>query len=72
MKLNKLYTKAIVATGALIAGSSAMAAPVDFSQVTSSADFTTAVTSVLLVGANVMLVYIAIKGFKLITKAING
>lgn len=70
--VKNLKAKVLVGTGVLLTGSSAMAAPVDFSTLTTAADFSTAVTSVLLVGANVMLVYIAIKGFRLITNAIKG
>lgn len=46
--------------------------PVDFSVITNSADFSTAVDSVGLVGINILIVYIALKGYKMIIRAIDG
>lgn len=64
--------KLSVLGGLGLLGNAVYAAPVDFSQLTTAADFSSAVTSVLTVGANIMLVYIAIKGFRVIASAIKG
>lgn len=72
--MKKLLQKVgILSTGAVV-GSSAFAAtsPVDFSSLSAAADFSTLVTTVLLIGANIMIVYVAIKGFQLIRTAMKG
>lgn len=50
----------------------ASAAPVDFTALTASVDFSTVVAAILLVAAALMGVYIAWKGAKMIIAAVKG
>ncbi|MBU9542855.1 major capsid protein [Burkholderia multivorans] len=70
--MKNLKQKLAIGAGALTVAGSSFAAGPDFTSLTTAVDFSTAITSVLAVGANVALVYVAIKGFKLIMGAIKG
>lgn len=71
--IKNVLAKVGVGSGALVLASSSFAAttPLDFSTVLEAANFSTVVTSVLLLGANIMIVYVAIKGFQLIRTAMK-
>lgn len=67
--------KMAVAGLALVTGffaAAASAAPVDFTSLTSSVDFSSVITAILLVAAALMGVYIAWKGAKMIISAVRG
>lgn len=51
-------------------GASAMAAP-DFTELTTAADLSTASTAVMAVAAGVIVVLVAIKGYRLISKSLG-
>jgi hypothetical protein len=71
-KKDNLMQKALLVAGSLgLAGSSYAAGP-DFTSLSTAADFGSATTAVMSVGANVVLVYIAIKGIRLILNAVKG
>lgn len=52
-------------------GASAMAAGPDFTELTAAADLSSASTAVMAVAAGVIVVLVAIKGYRLISKGLN-
>lgn len=71
-KKNTLMQKALVVAGSLGVSASSFAAGPDFTSLSAAADFGTATTAIMTVGANILLVYVAIKGFRLIANSIKG
>lgn len=69
---NKIGQKLAVAGGSVALATQSFAAGTDFTSLTTAVDFSSAVTAVLSVGTNIMLVYVAIKGFKIIVSAVRG
>lgn len=66
--MKKILQKTGLAISTLATGTYAMAAAPDFSALTTSADLSGAGTAVLAVAGGVIVVLVAIKGFRLISK----
>ncbi|WP_428086483.1 hypothetical protein [Candidatus Thioglobus sp.] len=68
--MKKLLSKA---TGLVALGSgAAFAEAPDYSTLTTSVDFSTATTAILVVAASLMVVYVTFKGAKLVMSAVRG
>ncbi|MBF0751057.1 MULTISPECIES: major capsid protein [unclassified Pasteurella] len=67
--MSKLIKKSLVVLGTLLVGSTAFA--VDFSQMTSSVDFSSAVTAVLSIGGALAGVHLAIAGARAVLRMIK-
>lgn len=68
--LARAKAAAVAAVGG-VAGSAFAVGP-DFSGLTGAVDFSTLVAAVIAIGANVLLVYVAFKGAKIIISAVKG
>ncbi len=69
--LARAKAAAVAAVGG-VAGSAFAAGGPDFSGLTGAVDFSTLVAAVIAIGANVLLVYVAFKGAKIIISAVKG
>lgn len=75
MGIFQTLKKTVLGAVALVTGffaSVASAAPVDYTSLTSSVDFSTTIAAILLVSAALMGIYIAWKGAKMIIHAVKG
>lgn len=70
--MTKFLKKASIVTGALLMGSTAFAAALDFSSLTAGVDFSSAVTVVISIGVALAGLYIAIAGSKAVLRMIRG
>ena len=71
---SKIKSSAVVilALGLSLIGSSAFAAPVDLTALTTAVDFSTTTTAILSVAAALIVVYIAWKAAKMVISAVRG
>lgn len=60
------------AAGAAVGAMSANAAGVDFSTLTGAVDFSTLIAAVLAIGGNILIVYVAFKGAKVLISSVKG
>lgn len=68
----KFLKKLVLGFVSLFAAASAMAAPVDLTELTTAVDFSTATTAILVVAGALITVYIAIKATKFVIGMVRG
>lgn len=68
--MNKLKS-GLLALPVVLGAGSAMAAPVDYSTLTTAVDFSTSITAIITVFAALALVYVAMKGAKFVISALR-
>ncbi|MBZ0304676.1 MAG: major capsid protein [Anaerolineae bacterium] len=72
MKMLKGLKKLTLAGVSLLAAGSAMAVPVDLTELTTAVDFSTATAAILVVAGALIVVYIAIKAAKFVIGMVRG
>jgi hypothetical protein len=77
LKMKKFFSKSLVAVSALMVGVAALAqttpaAGPDLSSLTSSVSVSTTVTAILAIGATLAVLFIAIRGAKVVLSMIRG
>ena len=70
--MNKNIQRGLVAVGVLVSTSSAMAAGPDMSTLTAAVDFSTVQSAIMSIAGLLAVVYVAIKGTRIVLGIIRG